>query len=131
MYRQCDCCVNPPLFLLHTIPPGCCILYGLTEQRLGMNNCCLAALKCAICMPFGSCCWVMGPTRTVIREAQEVPGTTTTDHIVQACCCCLSPFMLYQNAYAMSMDWLPKEFEMDGLDLQRMHDPVEQKIHLD
>jgi len=107
-------------------------LYGAAESNANMNNGCLAAVKCAVCVPFGGCCWIPPATRTVLREAQEVPGSEMLDFVANWWCCMCSSCQLFYNAYYMDKNWLPEEFSnRDPLELQECHDVKIEKVHLD
>jgi len=151
-FRLLDCCANCPLTTAVTCVPalfgffcmgnplwapwtcglGCCALYGCAESQANMNNGFLAAMKCALGAPFLSCLWMPPSVKTVLREAQEVPGTPVGDFAANFCCCACTSCQLFYNAYYMDKSWLPEEFiTKDGLQLQMMHDPKEEKVCLD
>jgi len=130
-YRMLDCMANPLVWLAGMLPGISCMMYGYAEHKMGMNNMFMATMKSIACFPFFGPMWMSYPTRTVIREAQEVSGTPASDFMAFALCWMFQPFQLFMNAYYTPSEWIPAEFSCESLDLQECHDVETEKTHLD
>jgi len=76
--------------------------------------------------------WAYGPTRTVIREMHEVPGTDTQDKAVNFCWHYTQPCQMFNNVYGDALDqaWLPEEYNL-GLEIQTQFDVGDENLHLE
>merc|ERR1719263_973215 len=99
---------------------------NINEQLAAIINNDQMAFRMLDCLvhpfPFLAPMWMSYPTRTVIREAQEVPGTAASDCVAFALCWICQPFQLFMNAHYMPNEWIPEEFSCESLDLQECHD---------
>ena len=131
-YRMLDCCANPLLAFLSFLPGVSCLLYAYAEHKTHMNNFFMAFMKSLVMTPFLGWMWMTYSVRTVLRELQEVPGAPASDCVAYSFCWLFQPFQLFMNAHYMPEEWIPKEFDEDGRNLQEHHDEeIVEKLHLD
>jgi len=119
-----------------------CLLYGCAEYKAGVSpDWFWPSLKCLVCCPGCSCCWMPGHLRMLIKEAHEVPGDRYFENILHCWSawgnywmCGFLNISLYMNAKAIeSNSWFRPEIQGDfnPLSIQKQFIDWDEDVKLD